>query len=153
MRQEEAAGLNYLKKSVGRSSVNIGEISPLQNREAYELEFWRNSQRHTIVLTSEFLSDLPSTAHYQESTQAYIEILQNRMLNVSVSEFYCIAGSPLHVQIEWPTNAIPGLAAFYVRVRVQDLRIEDKEAICPVRMSHQQLIFDLRGDPSLRRRP
>jgi len=77
-------------------------------------------------------------------------MLQNRMLNVSVSEFYCIAGSSLHLQIEWPTNAIPGLAAFYVRVRVQDLRIEDKEAICPVRMSHQQLIFDLRGDPFLK---
>jgi hypothetical protein len=150
MRPEELAGFNYIKRMSGRTRVNVGEVSPLDGREAFAVEFWRNSERHTIVLSSEFLSDLPRTIHYQDSTEAYFETLQNRMLNVSVSDFYCTAGSPIHIQIDWPANSIPGFAASAVKVQVKDLRIPDKVAICPVRMGHQQQLFDLKGDPFLR---
>jgi len=103
-----------------------------------------------IVLSDEFLSDLSGSREFQESTKAYVEALENRMLNVSVSDFYCTSGIPLHIEIEWPAEPIPGYTASAVQVHIQDLRAQNKVAIGAVKMTHQQQIFDLKKDPFIR---
>jgi hypothetical protein len=152
MREEAVAGLNLLKGLIRHTRVNIDEITPLQGREAYAFQFARNSQRHMIVLSGEFLSDFPGTGAYQKSAVAYVEALESRMLNVSVSDFYCTVGIPLQIEIEWPADRIPGYSASAVQVQVHDLRAQDSVAICAVRMTHQQQHFDLKQDPFLRER-
>jgi hypothetical protein len=150
MSESAAAGLSVLEGLIRRTSVSISEMSPLQGRRAYAFQFTRNSQSHMIVLSDEFLSDLPASREYQESTKAYVEGLEGRMLNASVSDFYCVSGIPLNIEIEWPTEPVPGYTASSVQVRVQDLRTQDKMAICAVRISHQQQFFSLQKDPFLK---
>ncbi len=150
MHGEVLAGLTLLKELIRHTRVSIGEISSLQGRFAYAFQFTRNSERHMIVLSDEFLSDLSGSREFQESTKAYVEALENRMLNVSVSDFYCTSGIPLHIEIEWPAEPIPGYTASAVQVHIQDLRAQNKVAIGAVKMTHQQQIFDLKKDPFIR---
>jgi len=87
---------------------------------------------------------------YQESTKAYFEALENRMLNTSPVDFYCVSGVQLQVFVDWPAEPVPGYAASAVKVRVHDLREKDKVAICAVKITYQQAEFDLKRDPFLR---
>jgi hypothetical protein len=147
-----AKGLEVLKQLILRGPVVISDIHRIFDRRAYLFTFSRNSQKTIAFLSDEFLSDLPASKEFQDSTRAYIGALEKRMLNLSVADFYCLGGIPLHITIEWPFDSIPGYTASAVQVRITDLRAEDRVSFCAVRTTHQHQVFDFKKDPFARER-
>src|SRR6266699_3502071 len=150
MPAEPQSPIDYLRHLVRHTRVIIRDVILISSRELFVLELVRNSQKHKVVVSREFLDDLPGTMEYQESTKAYFEALENRMLNTSPVDFYCVSGVQLQVFVDWPAEPVPGYAASAVKVRVHDLREKDKVAICAVKITYQQAEFDLKRDPFLR---
>lgn len=150
MPAETQSPIDYLRHLVRHTRVIIRSVTPVSNRELFELELVRNSQEHRVVVSGRFLDDLPETGEYQKSTKAYFEALENRMLNASPDDFYCVSGIPLQVFIDWPAEPVPGYAASAVKVRTHDLREKDKVAICAVKITYEQTELDLKRDPFLR---
>ena len=153
MHDDEAqAGLELLKKILSSTRVRLERITPLHNREASVFLFMRGENSHEILISQEFLSDLPATKKYQRSTEEYFRDLENRFLNVSSSDFYSLSGIPVRIEIDWPFEPMPNRDASVVQVHAYDLRRSDALANLGVYMTGQQREFELMHDSFLKER-
>lgn len=147
---EVQTGVELLKKILSTSRVTIERITPLQNREAYTFLFVRGENSHEILISNEFLSDLPGTTKYQRSATEYFRDLEKRFLNVSPSDFHSLSGIPVRISIDWPFQALPNRDASAVHIHAYDLRKPDAVAILGVYMTGQQRDFELMADSFLK---
>lgn len=150
--REVQAGIEFLKTILSGTRVRIERITALQNREAHVFVFMRGENSHQIVISEEFLSDLPGTKEYQQSAKQYFRDLENRLQNLSASDFYSLAGIPVRISIDWPWEAMPNRDASFVHVYVHDLRNSNSVAVVSVYMTGQQHRFELMADPFLKER-
>jgi len=150
--REVQAGIELLKTILSGTRVRIEKITPLQNREAHVFLFTRGENSHQIVISEEFLSDLPGTKEYQRSAKEYFKDLENRLQNPSSSDFYSLGGSRIIITINWPFEAMPNRDTSFVHVYVHDLRGPNPVAIISVYMTGQQHRFELMADPFLKER-
>jgi len=125
----------FRTKLEGRTKLKITRAERLFDRYAYYLEIALGSKQIDTILSEEFLSDLPATREYQLALDEYIGWLAGRMENYSPILFYCKAGIPLKIEIEWPISASssPGVSGF-VHVHVYDVRLPRQVAQCSVKL-------------------
>lgn len=153
MQQEVDSGLkffNQILRETGR--LQIREARLLLNRLAHFIRVGaldKATKQTYIVLSHEFLSDLPNTAEYQLAVRSYSRCLAMRMGNLHPMDFYCKSRIPIRVEIEWPLERDQRHDGSYVHVQVQNLRERGTVAICSVITTHQQFVFDLNRNPFL----
>jgi len=150
--RELQAGIEHLRSILAGTHVRIEKITALQNREAHIFLFMRGENSHQIVISEEFLTDLPATKEYQQSAKEYFRDLENRLLSFSASDFYSLSGIPVRISIDWPFQAMPNRDASFVHVYIQDLRGPNPVATISVYMTGQQHRFQLMADPFLKER-
>lgn len=134
MHEEEVRiGLSIFREKLETgTNLKLDRFRRFSDRRAYHLAVALGSKQTDIVLTDEFLSDLPATKEYQAALDEYVGWLVNRMENVSPSEFYCKSGTPLKVEIYWPIESIANRAASFVHVYAYDIRFPGLVAKCSV---------------------
>ena len=149
--QQVETGLALFKqilRSTGR--LELKEARRLTDRLAFYIVVGTGTKQSDIVLSYEFLSDLPNTVEYQTSAQAYARWTAKRMSNPHPMDYYCKIGVPIRLEIHWPFEAVPQRAASFVHVSTHDLSKPSTVAICSVIMTQQQHMFDLHKNPLLR---
>ncbi len=100
------------------------------------------TKRTTIALSEEFLSDLPNTPQFRRGAQLYAHRTARRMANPNPMDFYCKAGVPVRIEMEWPFDRSAPEPASYMHVSARDLR-NSSIAVVSVTMTHQQYMFDV----------
>lgn len=123
MQEQTATGLRmFQEKLEATGKLTLEEHRRFSDRRAYHLVIAFGQKKVDIVLTENFLSDLPATREYQAAVDEYVGWLINRMENLSPLDFYCKSGIPLRVEIQWPFEPVPNRAAAFVHVYVHDIR-------------------------------
>ena len=131
-----------------RRILKLSGPEPIRGRLAFYFVAAAHEKEWLFTISHEALSDLPATKSYQEGADRFARGLESRFRNKSPDIFFCEAGVPVLVQIEWPLEHLANRAASYVRVRVVDTR-DGRTAHCYVVITYQQSIFDLKTDPFL----
>jgi diguanylate cyclase (GGDEF)-like protein len=106
MDQELEAGLSDLSARLGRAKLKIVENRrPWPDRTATYLVIGNGERNTDIVLTDEFLSDLPATRDYQAAIDEYATALGSRIRCGPANLFYCKSDAIIQVEIKWPVQA------------------------------------------------
>ena len=122
MQEKVDAGLKLLSQLLQETrTLELRENRPLRDRFAQYLVIGAGDKQTDIVLTHEFLSDLPNTPDCRSSAKTYIRVLAKRMANPHPMDFYCKTGFPIRVEIEWPWEGIQQRAASFVQEKKYDL--------------------------------
>lgn len=133
-RQEEvAAGLQLLSEILNKEGVSIRESRrPWRDRAATYLVVGTDDSSTDIVLTDEFLSDLPATREHKSAAEAYAQAVAGRTKHGSAEAFYCRSGIPITLETHWPihTSATTdgGLVSWLMVTATSG--IDETEAIC-----------------------
>lgn len=148
---EVAAGIQLLNELVrATGSLELREFRPLGgSRFAYSVTFVSKdsaSKWTNLVLSNEFLSDLPNTVDFRLAAQIYVQRTARRMANPHPMAFYCKVGIPVRIETEWPFQPVPQRAASFTHVSVHDLRTS-QVAVVSLQMTYQQYIFDCNKNP------
>jgi hypothetical protein len=153
MPDEVNAGLEFLR-GILRPPVKLRlkSVKYLFDRDAYYLVFAMGDKEHTILLSMEFLHDLPNTREYQTEAYTYVRSLEGRMENFCPFDFYCNLGIPLEVRMKEWAGRVQDRDATFAHVYVNDIRVRDSIAKCSVIITGQQYVFDLEQN-SFRREP
>src|SRR5262249_14929739 len=123
MDTERKHGLWLLERILADTSLKLGILVPITGRTSSILPFLDSRGRPVaqIQITDAYLADLPGTRGHQESSRQYIEALEGRTGNYSPDLYYCKAGVPIKVAIEWPIESVPQRDMTYVHVVVRNL--------------------------------
>ncbi len=105
------------------------------------------SKNSTIVLSEDFLADLPSTPGYVPSAAAYARSWAGRMANADPVSFFCTAGVPIRVEIDWPMRPFANRAATYLPVSVWNLRRAGTMARCTMTITFADYDIGLEKNP------
>lgn len=137
MQDEVKAGIGLFRNKLETGAkLKLERFQRYSDRRAYYLVIGSDSKQTDIVLSEEFISDLPNTKEYQAAVDEYVGWLVNRMQNVSPLMFYCRSGTPLRVEIYWPIQGVSNRAATYVHVYAYDIRFAALVAKCAVVMTY-----------------
>lgn len=148
-REELKLGRDIFEKRIKRSGKLEVRFVRYDNRDAYYVEITSGQKKVDIVLTDEFLEDLPAMKDYQGDLEEYANSLEKRFENVSPSLFYCRSGTPLTVEITWPFERYANRAASYIRVLLQETRFPKLVGKCAVVVT-EAASRELRGRPFYR---
>ena len=148
---EVAAGMKLLSGLICESGkLNLIEARPLGGaRFAYHIVLTAKetaSKQTDFVISNKLLTDLSHNSDLQLAARTYIRKTARRMANPHPMDVYCKMGVPIRIETEWPFQPVAGRAASYMHVSVHDLR-HSTVAIVSVSKTHQQEIFDCRGNP------
>jgi diguanylate cyclase (GGDEF)-like protein len=127
MDQELEAGLSDLSARLARAKLKIVDNRrPWPDRTATYLVIGNGERNTSIVLTDEFLSDLPATREYQVAVDEYATTLGTRIRCGPANLFYCKSDATIRVEVEWPVRAAVVRSRFQVDVltNVTDARNE-----------------------------
>jgi diguanylate cyclase (GGDEF)-like protein len=83
------------------------------------------SNRHTdIVLSDEFICDLPATREHQAAVDLYAAAVGKRLSCGSAHVFYCQSQIPIRAEITWPMESVisDSVLRTWLRVGLTDLR-------------------------------
>lgn len=100
------------------------------------LEGGKPEENSDIVLTDEFICDLPRTLEHQIMVDSYVDITRKRLGCGSPHSFYCQSGIPIRAEIIWPTESEVLGSEFltWFRLELTDLR-HGNIARCTLRLS------------------
>ena len=105
LNSEGRAGFGIFREQVeATGSLRIINQQEYTDRRAIYVEIGCETSRTDIVLSNEFLSDLPAMPAYQSAIAKYAGWLEKRMQNFSPHDFYCKCGRPINVEVWWPSN-------------------------------------------------
>jgi hypothetical protein len=110
------ADLGRRFNSVGLQVIERKRLWP--NRMATYLALGKPDRSTDIVLSDEFLSDLPNTTQYQLAVDSYASAVAGRIKCGSPEAFYCLSGVAIRIEINWPIEAAIVGSAFTVWLRV-----------------------------------
>lgn len=147
MQDEVSAGFDMFRAILRDCKLELREVRGIQGRFAYYVAIGTSEKETNIVLSRNYVCDLPGTTEYQVSARAYAAALAKRLRNASPSDFLCRYGVPLTIEIDWPVEAIAIQAASFVHVSVRRHRPKAAFAKCSVIITDQQNVFDLKRDP------
>jgi hypothetical protein len=104
--EQQQLGIADLSTRLGRSGVNLVDHSrPWPDRMATYFEIGKPGQVTSVVLSDEFVRDLPATKEYQAAADAYASAVAGRMRCGSPNLFYCLSHVAINVVINWPIQA------------------------------------------------
>lgn len=138
------AGIAFVPPAI--ASVGHGTV-PIMLRKTASIGEEMVSRSYPLLLSHEFLSDLPGTRGHQEKLKWYLHSLSFRLANPVETGYLTALGIPVVIDIEWPVRRSPdGRDAYFVRVGVQVRPMADWEANLAVLISGTVTVMAL---PSL----
>ena len=147
LNSEGKAGFGIFREKVeATGGLRIINQQEYTDRRAIYIEIGYETSRTDIVLTNEFLSDLPAMPAYQSAIDEYVGWLEKRIQNFSPHDFYCKCGRSINVEVWWPSNHLPNRAASWWKVVVSNPRDPSLVARCTVIVTHL-VRKDFRGKP------
>ena len=106
MEQGAHAGLTELANRLAKVGLKILEHGRLRPHIlATGITIGKPDQHTRIVLSDEFLSDLPNTREYQAAVDSYVSAVAGRIRCGSPYTFYCLSNRGVRVEIQWPIQA------------------------------------------------
>jgi len=107
IRNETQLGLAELTKRFSAAGIAIAETQrPWPNRSANFLLIGKSEHHTSIMISDEFLDDLPNTKEYQAVVDSYACAVAGRLKCGSPELFYCQSGVPVRVSIQWPIHTV-----------------------------------------------
>jgi diguanylate cyclase (GGDEF)-like protein len=132
-REEVAAGLQLLEQIFSKAGISIRESRrPWHDRTATYIVVGAGDSSTDIVLTDDFLSDLPATREHKSAAESYAQAVAGRIKHGSAQAFYCRSGIPITLETHWPihTSATTdrGLVSWLMVTATNGL--DETEAMC-----------------------
>jgi TIR domain len=143
---EALTGLSKLVGIINSASLAVTKRRRLFDRIAWWVEVERYGKKSSIIISEEYLSDLPNHSEFVNSATVYYRSLSSRMVNSQPNNYYCRSRVPIRAEIEYPFEPIPMRAGSYVHVTLENLRVAGERASCVVNVTHLQHLT-LNKDP------
>ena len=107
MREEQRQiGIAELTARLNRSGLNLVEQSrPWPNRLVTYFEIGRSDQATQVVLSDEFVCDLPRTLEYQKAVDTFATAVAGRIRCGHPNLFYCLSNVAISLNINWPIQS------------------------------------------------
>jgi diguanylate cyclase (GGDEF)-like protein len=103
---QQRRGIAELTSRLAKSGLNLIEQDrPWPNRRVTYFEVGRGDRQTSIVLSDEFVCDLPATKEYQDAIDPYATALSGRIRCGSPNLFYCRSHVAIDVSISWPMQS------------------------------------------------
>ncbi len=119
------SGLADLASRFAQAKLEIIDSQrPWPNRMATYLVIGKGERHTDIVLSDEFVSDLPGTREYQAAVDSYASTIAKRVRCGAPHVFHCQSQVPIHAEIIWPIERaiFPSGYRPWLRVDATDLR-------------------------------
>ncbi len=133
--RELQLGLGDVAARLAHANVKILNRSrPWPNRSATYFVLGQDHSHSDIVLTDDFVRDLPGTPDYQRALDEYAGQIATRISCGSLLTFYCKSAVPIQIVVRWPVESGVGpdrVFRAWIRVDATDLR-NDMTATCAV---------------------
>lgn len=125
-------GIAELKQRFESANLHILETKrPWPNRSATYFSLGKIGRQTDIVITDDFLNELPLSQEYQEAADSYASAVAARLAVGSPQTFYCRSGISIEVDIHWPWEAaiVGNSLQSWLRIEVTD-NSDSKVAVC-----------------------
>jgi diguanylate cyclase (GGDEF)-like protein len=132
MEEEKRLGIAELSRRLGKFGLNVLEQSrPWRDRYATYFGIGKSDQVTDIVLSDEFISDLPKTPEYQVAVDEYATAVIGRIRCGPPNVLYCTSDVVIDYAIRWPIQAAihQGIPQAWLLVHVTDVSTK-RLALC-----------------------
>jgi hypothetical protein len=133
MREEEQQrGIAEFTNRLAKSGLEIIEHNrPWPNRRSTYFEIGKPDRQTNVVLSDEFIRDLPGTREYQEAVDSYATAVAGRVRCGSPNLFYCLSHAAINVSVTWPIQvaALDNMPSAWLLVDVTDSTNEGRGRI------------------------
>src|SRR5215813_13818861 len=102
LRSETQRSLEELQKRLTSFGIKIIDQHRELDRAATYLAIGSPERSTDVVISDEFLDDLPNTREYQTLVDSYACAVAGRIECDSPEIFYCRSGIPIRVSFRWP---------------------------------------------------
>jgi diguanylate cyclase (GGDEF)-like protein len=127
--QEGIADLTSRLAKSGLEIVSQNRLAP--NRMVTYFEIGKLDRQTNIVLSDEFIRDLPRTREHQDAVDKYAAAVAGRIRCGSPNVFYCISHVAINVDIDWPIqhSVHNNVAKAWLRLNVRN-EVQGGVALC-----------------------
>ena len=122
---QQQLGIAELANRLAKSGLQIiQQKRPWPNHRSTYFEIGKPGRQTDIVLSDEFIRDLPATREYQEAVDSYSVAVAGRVRCGSPDLFYCSSHVAISVGINWPIQAavVDNRPSAWLLVNVTDER-------------------------------
>jgi diguanylate cyclase (GGDEF)-like protein len=119
--EEQQLGIAELSTRLAKCGLEIVEQNrPWPNRMSTYFEIGKSGRQSSVVLSDEFIRDLPKTREYQVAVDSYAAALAGRIRCGSPNVFYCLSNMAIKAEITWPIQsaALDGVFSAWLLVDV-----------------------------------
>jgi len=103
---QQQRGIEELTNRLARGGLNVIEQArPWPHFRSVYFEIGKADRKTSIVLSDEFIRDLPATKEYQAAVDSYATALSGRIKCGSPDLFYCRSHVAISTNIKWPIQA------------------------------------------------
>jgi diguanylate cyclase (GGDEF)-like protein len=103
MKEEQQEGAAELANRLARWGIEVVDHNrPWPNRKATYFEIGKHGRQTDLVLSDEFIRDLPRSREYQQAVDQYATAVSGRIRCGSPNSFYCLSHVAINVAIHWP---------------------------------------------------
>ena len=115
-------GLAELTSRLNKAGVSILKQHRMTGRLATFFSVGSDERHTDIVISDEFLHDLPNQKEYQLAIDNYASAVAGRMKVGSPEVFFCASGAAIRVDIRWPIQSavVNGVFSTHVLTNVTD---------------------------------
>src|SRR5215468_235765 len=102
---ETQLGIADLKKRLSAAGLNILQLEEGFRHRSTLFVIGNDESQTNIVLSEEFIHDLPNTKEYQAMVDSYARAVAGRLKCGSPELFYCKSGVAIQVSFRWPIQS------------------------------------------------
>lgn len=138
MTEEQQRGIAELSTRLAKCGLEIVEQEPMpHHRRSTYFEIGKADRHSSLVLSDEFVCDLPGTPEYQAAVDSYAAALTGRIRCGSPDVFYCHSNMAIRTEIRWPIQAAihDGMLSAWLLVDVTD-EMHGTLARCCLNIAH-----------------
>jgi diguanylate cyclase (GGDEF)-like protein len=104
--QELELGIAEVRRRLSNYGLEILQSNrPHPNRNSTYLEIGKPGKETDVVLSDEFVRDLPKTKEYQTALDHYAGAVASRLRCGSPNVFYCLSHVAIRITVNWPIQA------------------------------------------------
>jgi hypothetical protein len=104
--EQQERGIAELTTRLNRAGLNLLERSrPWSHLRVTYFELAKSDRVSDVVVSDDFIRDLPNTREYQEATDAYAAAVAGRIRCGSPNLFYGISHLAIEITVKWPIQA------------------------------------------------
>jgi diguanylate cyclase (GGDEF)-like protein len=104
--EQQQLGISDFTTRLSKAGIQIlDQDRPWPERRATYFLIGKPGRETDVLLSDEFIRDLPGTREYQAAVDSYAQAVANRIRCGSPSLFYCLSDAAISVNIHWPIQA------------------------------------------------